>query len=202
MTVLRMLKKIIILLAILAGLRYFLSPGEVALGPGVKAAGTPRQSAIEAPRSFDHNGFQVTPLADFSIRAKVLSREDYHFGREAELSPVDLALGWDRMSDEQVLQDIDISQSGRWYRWRTETFPIPRRDIETQSANMHLIPGDSLVQDRLDDVRAGQIVQLEGYLVRADADDGWHWVSSLTRDDTGGRSCELVYVKRVRIVRG
>ena len=195
-----MLKLLISLLAAMLIWKVLLQDDAIELGPGVHAASLPIQDELESPRSFDHAGYRVTPLAEFSIRAKVLSREDYSLGRESELSPLDLALGWGRMSDEAVLQHIEISQSGRWYRWRTEQFPIPRREIETHSANMHMIPADDPVSDILDDVRRGQIIELSGYLVRADADDGWRWISSLTREDTGGHSCELVYVKRARIV--
>lgn len=169
-----------------------------ALGPGVHAAEMPIQSRDADADSFELNGYRITPLADFSIKAKVLSREDYRYDREADLSPMDLALGWGPMSDEQVLGNISISQSGRWYRWSTPKYPIPRRDIETHSANMHMIPADDHVADVLDGIREGQIVQMEGYLVRVDGKDGWQWISSLTRDDTGARACEVVYVKRVR----
>jgi hypothetical protein len=139
-------------------------------------------------------------LADFAIKARVLGREDYSFDREAELAPMDLALGWGPMSDETVLEQIDISQSGRWYRWHAEQLPIARRDIERHSANMHLIPADEWVEDTLDDVRRGSLVELRGFLVEARADDGWYWRSSLTRDDTGARACELVFVERVRLL--
>jgi hypothetical protein len=172
----------------------------VELGPGVRAPEAPLQSRLEALESFERDGYRITPLAEFRIRAKVLGRETYSSDREADLSPLDLALGWGRMSDEAVLTHIDISQSGRWYRWRTEQFPIPRREIETHSANMHLIAADDLVEDVLDDIVRGQVIELDGFLVRADADDGWRWISSLTREDTGARACELVYVKRARIV--
>ena len=194
-----MLKLLIALLAAML-IWKLLQDDAIELGPGVHAAGLPVQKQLESPRSFDHAGYRVTPLAEFSIRAKVLSRENYSQGRESDLSPIDLALGWGRMSDEAVLQHIEISQSGRWYRWRTERFPIPRREIETHSANMHMIPADDPVSDILGGIRRGQIIELDGFLVRADADDGWRWISSLTREDTGARSCELVYVKRARIV--
>ena len=40
---------------------------------------------------------------------------------------------------------------------------------------------------------------LRGQLVRADGQDGWHWISSLTRTDTGDGSCEVVWVETVGI---
>jgi hypothetical protein len=50
----------------------------------------------------------------------------------------------------------------------------------------------------LDDVAAGDTVELSGWLVRIERDDGWKWQSSTRRDDSGGGSCELVYVCRIR----
>ena len=57
----------------------------------------------------------LQPLAGFSVEARVLSRENYRLGREAELSPTDLALGWQRMREDPVLAQLKISQSSRWY---------------------------------------------------------------------------------------
>lgn len=165
--------------------------------PGVLALDVPQQLLLRDAANFELNGYRITPLADFTLQARVLSREDYHVGREADLAPLDIAFGWGRMSDSAILEHIDISQGGRWYRWRTRQAPIPLREIELSSANMHLIPADKYVADQLDDVRRGQVLQLSGKLVRVDASDGWHWQSSLTREDTGHGSCELVYVEHV-----
>jgi hypothetical protein len=141
------------------------------------------------------NGHTITPLQPFRLEALVLGREDYLFDRGAEISPTDLALGWGPMADPQVLARIDISQGDRWYRWRTDDFPIPRRDIETHSANMHLIPADATVARALEKVEPGQRIVLAGQLVRVDGDDGFHWLSSLTREDVGQGACELIWVQ-------
>ncbi|MES9886288.1 MAG: hypothetical protein ABW140_05710 [Candidatus Sedimenticola sp. 6PFRAG1] len=172
----------------------------VTLGPGVTAPDVPLQEKIDSPVSFPFKDYTITPLAKFSIRAKVLSREEYSFGREAELSPLDLALGWGTMSDEDVLDSIEIWQTGRWYRWQAKTFPIPRKDIETQSANMHMVPADSYIEDLMDDARKGDLVEFSGSLVKIEADDGWRWISSQTRNDTGARACEVVWVDDFRVI--
>lgn len=57
---------------------------------------------------------------------------------------------------------------------------------------MHIVPADERVAATLRHPHAGQHVRLDGWLVRID-DHGWHWVSSLRRDDTGNGACELVY---------
>lgn len=173
----------------------------VSYGPGVVAPQAPLQRDASGAQAFDFRGYRITPLARFSVEARVLAREDYHLGREADTSPTDLVLGWGRMSDEAVVQKLLFSQSNRFYYWSTEEFPIPRREIEVHSANMHIIPGDSVVARELRSVRAGQVVRVSGYLVRLDTQDGWHWLSSLSREDTGAGACELIWAENLTIVR-
>lgn len=169
-------------------------------GAGAVAAQPPLQSDVDGAPGFDHRGYRVTPLARFDLHGRVLGRENYRFDREADLAPVDLALGWGPMSDEQVLDHIEISQGGRWYHWRASALPVARHEIQQNSANMHLIPKDEAVADVLDDVRPGHVVRLRGYLVEVRAPDGWRWRSSLSRKDNGARACELVFVERLSIV--
>ena len=195
------MKKLLIIIFVVMLIRELLGVNApVVLGPGVKVTEAPKQTDLIQAEKFQHKGYQITPLAEFQLTGKILSREDYSFGRESDLSPIDLALGWGAMSDEAVLDKIDISQSDRWYRWQVEEFPIPRRAIETQSANMHMVPANSQVEDMLEKTKQGQIVELSGYLIRAEAEDGWHWQSSLTRNDTGAHACELIYVENVELV--
>jgi hypothetical protein len=193
--------KILMILAVAYGLFWFvfLRESEVNLPPGVMVEKAPQQEILHKQKSFEYNDYHITPLANFQIKAKILSKMSYRFGREADLSPIDLALGWGSMSDERVLERIDISQSNRYFYWRTDDFPIPRKKIETQASNMHLIPADETIEKAIKQARKGEIVSFSGYLVRVDAEDGWHWVSSLSRSDTGGGACELIWVESFRV---
>jgi hypothetical protein len=194
------LQRLLLLIALGFFIGWLLRDDAIEHGPGVLVPESPSQSDASEARAFDHNGYRIQPLADFHLTARVLGREDYRLDREAELAPMDLALGWGPMSDEAVLRDIDISQGGRWYRWKAKQLPIPRRDIERNSANMYLIPADEWVEDTLDEIREGSLVELRGFLVEVESDDGWRWRSSLTRNDTGARSCEVFFVERVRLL--
>ncbi|AUD77749.1 hypothetical protein CW740_00255 [Kangiella profundi] len=190
---------IALIISIIWGIRN--CSGKVTLGPGVMVNDVPVQEEIKSPISFNHLGFKITKVANFKIKAKVLAREDYYFDRGADLAPVDLALGWGRMSDESILEQINITQSGRFYRWRVKSFPIPRREIETHSANMHLIPADKYVQYLIDDIREGEIIELTGSLVNVQSKEGWYWNSSLTRNDTGNGACELIWVESLSVLK-
>jgi hypothetical protein len=178
----------------------FLRVQPIELGPGVHAPDQPVQTRIDSVKHFQIDDFKITPLAKFEITAKLLSRKDYSRGVESRLSPVDMALGWGHMSDESVIKDIKISQRGRWYYWRSKNTALSNKDISTHSANMHLIPENDLVAAAINQAGAGDLIHLQGQLVRVDRSDGWRWISSLTRNDTGARSCELIYVKEFAVV--
>ena len=193
------MKKLVFFLAIICYWFIFQRTSSVEYGPGVLAPDIPIQEKIVLRTDFPFKDYTITPLAKFHIKAKTLSVKTYRSGRESELSPVDLALGWGRMSDESILESIDISQSGRWYKWHVNEFPIPRREIETNSANMHLIPANKEIESKIKRARRGDVVEFSGSLIRVDANDGWRWVSSLTRKDTGGHSCELVFVENFSV---
>lgn len=189
------------LLVITASWTLYQRTGQVQLGPGVMAPAEPQQQMLQTPIIQQVDAYQLTELASFNITAKVLAKKNYSFDRGAQLSPTDLALGWGRMSDETVLEQIKISQSGRFYFWRVAALPIPQREIETHSANMHVIPENISVKHALGKVRPGDIVEMSGSLVNVlSTDNQWRWRSSLTREDTGSGACELIWVKSLRIV--
>ena len=196
-----MIKKILGIAIAGAILIWMFDSKDVALGEGVYAPDEPKQEIISNPIEFQYQEFKVKPLATFEITAKVILREDYSYDEGAAVSPTDLALGWGRMSDEAVLKQINFSQSGRWYRYRYQNPPIPQKEIETHSANMHMIPSEPWVKDDLDEVKPGQVIEIKGKLVEVLGDNGWKWRSSLRRDDTGGGACELIYVESIKIIR-
>lgn len=154
--------------------------------------------SLQVDGSYQREGYRITPLQPFSLSARVLAREDYHFDAGARLAPTDLVLGWGPMADPQVLAGIKVTQGNRWYHWQVDEFPIPRREIETHSANMHMIPAGPAVAQTLASLQPGERIALSGQLVRVDGADGFRWVSSLTREDTGAGACELILVEQLR----
>ena len=165
---------------------------------GVLVDEEPQQSEPASRTVITHGDYQLTPLADYAIEARVLSRENYSIDAGSSLSPTDFAVGWKRMSDTAVIEQLDISQSARFfsYRWAS-TPPIPLGEIERSSANMHMIPADDSIARQLGKIRQGATVRLRGQLVEAKRSDGFQWRSSLTRNDTGAGACELFLVDSI-----
>ncbi len=170
----------------------------IARAAGVLVDDEPHQSEPSSREPITHGDYQLTPLADYDIEARVLSREDYSIDAGSSLSPTDLAVGWKRMSDSAVIEQLDLSQSARFltYRWSRQP-PIPQTEIDTSAANMHMIPADGTIARQLGKIRQGAIVRLRGQLVEAKRGDGFQWRSSLTRNDTGAGACELFLVDSI-----
>jgi hypothetical protein len=167
--------------------------------PGAIAVDDPLQSDLEAPQILTRGEFQVIGQARFSAEVRVLGRERYRLGALADVSPLDIAVGWGPMSDSAVLADLDISQSGRFYFWRYEDEPpIPTEAIESHSANWHLVPANSTIWRKLRGLRVGDVVKLEGMLVNLENSDVT-MSTSLRRDDTGAGACEIVYVQKASV---
>ena len=190
---------VLVLSFVLYGATRWWKNDSITHGPGIIAPEQPEQERISSGEQFWYKDYQITPLAIFQLEARVLSAKRYRTGRESELSPVDLALGWGPMSDEEVLKELTIRQSNRFYYWKVKRFPIPRKEIEQNSANMHLIPSNREIEKVIKTVRRGHIVAVEGYLVKINGQDGWRWKSSLTRNDTGNRACEVVWIDEIEI---
>lgn len=168
--------------------------------PGILVPGEPEQTALPGtPPSFAKAGWTLKPLAGYTIKARVLGIRRYTGDPTATLAPFDLALGWGRMSDESVLDRLDISQGGRFYHWRYwGKAPIPESEIVTHSANVHIIPADDAVAAKISSLRVGALVRLWGSLVEAShPETARPWRSSLTRDDEGEGACEILHVRSV-----
>lgn len=165
------------------------------LPPRVEAGQPPLQTEIpEGMVPFFLKAATLHPLAGFSVDARVLSRENYVRGLEAELSPTDLLLGWQRMSEDAFVSKFGFSQARRYgsYEWRGSP-PLPQDEIIRSISNMHIIPYDAAVARDLRRVKKGERVRIDGWLVLATTLDGFRWHSSLSREDVGNGACEIVY---------
>ena len=172
--------------------------------PGALITDEPSQLSLPADTpALTVGGFHLRPLAVFSIDARVLRRKVYRHDKQAALVPVDLALGWGSMSDQQVLDRLRITQSMRfyWFKYPGQP-PIPKEEIVSHSTNIHIIPGTPEIAARCKSLRAGSLIRLSGDLVEATGPGVGAWRSSLSRSDTGNGACELMWVKELSILSG
>jgi hypothetical protein len=172
--------------------------GLPATADGVPA---PNQGSVGDMPSWRSGEYDIEPLATYDITARVLSVKRYPNGtdRFADVSSVDLALGWGRMADRDLLEQLNVRQDGRWYFVKWRGLPLTAEQVIESSANTHILPASPKIAEKLAGVKAGDVVTLRGYLVNTRGSDGWTWASSVTRTDTGGGSCESVWVEDVEV---
>lgn len=147
------------------------------------------------------NNTSIELVAKYKIAALVLGKENYYFGDQASLVPVDLALGWGVMSDKSLLSKakVDISQGGRFYRWYVPSFDtLSRADIAFHSANTHIIPATSEIKNYIShSVSKDDYIYMEGYLVNFKLNNQ-SFNTSLTRNDVDAGACEIFLVTSIK----
>jgi hypothetical protein len=192
------MKKRIIALLIGIAVWFFFIRDAPARWKGVPAPRQPIQTSTGLPAAFRHGEYTIKPLAKYQITAVVLRGERYRFAPLSDLCPLDLALGWGPMSMAYALNELKISQHGRFYfySWKNES-PLEPEQIARNSANTHCLPADDKIRSQLLAVKRHDLVTLTGFLVEATTTDGGTWRSSLTRDDTEGGACEILWVTGV-----
>ncbi|GKT12256.1 MAG: hypothetical protein ISEC1_P1233 [Thiomicrorhabdus sp.] len=191
------MKKIILVIVLAVAWRtFYYIPTATNRDSGVQVYGQPYQSNNSAA-SFKLDKYLITPKAEFMILGRILAASRHYFDKEARISPLDLTLGWGPMSDNKVLDQMEIWQEGRRYKWSADSLPIPKKEIESNSANMHLIPANDEIAKALKEIRIGTLVTIEGMLVDASENTGWKWKTSTTRTDTGQGAAEIIYVTSI-----
>jgi len=119
------------------------------------------------------------------------------------ISPVDFAVVWGELSKEEAKKHIRYSQNNRWYYfYYDEESPYDCAFISAHSANMHILPANENIRNAVLSVCVGDYIRLKGYLVNIDGkrSDGQivYWRSSLSRNDTGDGSCEVMWVIEIQ----
>ena len=196
-----MIKHILFIVLMIGGIYYYWNTRPVEHGPGVVAPETPVQEITYNADTFNHKEFEITPKATVNLEARVLSIKNYYFDKYSELVPTDVVVGWGPMSDERNLSSLLVRQSDRSFYWEMAKPPIKKHEMWENASNMHLIGSTQTIREKINSLREGHIIQIEGYLVNATSPtDGWTLKSSLRRDDFGKDSSELVWIKSLTIL--
>ena len=187
---------------IIAGLFFLFRTKEIVHPAGILAPNEPTQEKLKKPTEWQFEDYNYKAIVNFKLSSRVLSIRSYGSDDMSEFCPLDLAVGWGKMSDQSVIDELDIYQQHRWYVWRTKKFPIPQKEIELSSSNIHIIPANDNVEGVLDEIIRGNIVSLTGKLVNVNKiGEIFTWKSSRKRDDTGGGACEILWLENISIIK-
>ena len=124
-----------------AGYEY-LSDRETQQPAGVLVDQDPIQENLKLPQpKIETKNASIEPLANYDIKARVLSKQRYWLGEFSKVAPYDFALGWRVMSDSNMIRQLHIFQSNRFYFYQwNQKLPVQVKEIVVNSANVHLLP--------------------------------------------------------------
>lgn len=196
-----MIKHFLFIILLIVSVYYYWDTRPVQHGPGEVAPGPPMQEATYNADKLNYKGFEITPRATINLEARILAMKTYYFDKYSELTTNDIVFGWGPMSDERNLNSLMVRQSDRSFYWEMTKPPIKRHEMWKHASNMHVIASSPVIEEKMNDLRKGHVVRIEGYLVDAKSiNEGWTLTSSLKRDDIGNNSSELVWIKSLTIL--
>lgn len=168
--------------------------------PEIYVENEPSQISLDEKRIIEKDKFTFDLTHKFDIQALVLGAKNYRFDLQRQISKTDFVLGWGSLSNPEILKKLDITQDNRYYKI---AYPFGRPMEEAliirQIANMHMVASTESIQEKIESVRAGDLVSISGYLMNAQRDDGLTLKSSISRQDRGTSSNEIVYVESISI---
>ncbi len=168
--------------------------------PGTLAPDEPTQSALPPNlEAWNVGTTEIIPLATFWGKARILHLERYHWDDMSVISPMDLGIGWGPLSNELKVNQATFTNTGRNLEWDSKDPAFAFWEVSRNVANLHVIPSSDFVRSQLMELREGQIVLISGYLVKAKPATGTPWTSSLSREDTGPGSAEVIWVDNITV---
>jgi hypothetical protein len=173
----------------------------------INVSGDPEQRDIKDPQPFTVNrggySFRLYPLASYVLRGIALGRKNYSGDASAALAPYDVAVAWGQMAKDGLCTQLSWSQSGRWYWWKfSPGFGHDNAFVARYTSNTHVIPATGFLKSALRSIRRADLVEMNGDLVRVEGLGSlskFRWVSSLSRSDREAGSCELLYLRWLKV---
>jgi len=148
------------------------------------------------------DSFTIHPKTEYQVGAIVRSKRSYRTDSMAKISPYDFALGWGILVNEHYYRQVTMNQGGRRYFFKLKKGAQLSVDwVYLNSSNHHLIPANDNIRRALRSIRKNDTIELEGYLVNVHGNirgRTLNWNTSLSREDRGDGSCEIMYVRRVK----
>jgi hypothetical protein len=166
----------------------------------------PEQTMLEEARLlYERNdGFQVYAIAEYKIQGIVLEKSvNEKYGGES-IYPIDVAIIWGEQAKTNYKKYLDthytntITNTNRTL-WVTLKKDAPNGwsldEITNHISNNHISPANANIYKAISSLKDGDVVILEGYLLRTE----WYGHtkdSSLSRTDS---DCEDFYVEKIQI---
>jgi len=156
----------------------------------------PLQTETKAT-AFQFKGYEIVPLANYAIRARVLKSEIDFTSPLGMIAPIRLWVGWRQMGSNCNCRNILFDEISEKFYYSYIPGEIDPREINNSISYLALLPADESIGEVLLRLGKCDMVRMEGLLVNVrDGEKGYVWKSSLSYAD---KSPKVLFVTRVGI---
>lgn len=194
-----MIKHIFLILVIFVS--YFLwNQRPVKHGFGITAPEQPVLVKVNRHAGIDIEHYTLKPTWEIETTARVLSQKRYWFDEKTHLSPIDFVLGWGQLSDERILSQIKTPIHGREFDLNVIRPPLTLDEIRQHLLFMHAVPSSESVSEQLKNIRPGNIITIQGYIVDINDRSDLIWKSSFTDRNSRLDGNQIVYIDQIEVL--
>lgn len=172
----------------------------VRYGPGVTADSMPNIEKIAFPNSIETDNYIITPRFEISGKVRVIAKNRYWFESMRHISPMDLLLSWDRMSDEDLLGRMLVKIDDRSYHVQMTKPPYQRGNIHEHLIMAHAIPATDAIVEKLNQIRRGQLISFSGYIVDIENRLGTEWLSPVRDKLPAQKSSQWIWIEDLSLL--
>lgn len=201
------MKKIVfIAIAITAWYQFFYTPSIAPIGAGIVSGGLPY---IDEPdkAAFRIGDYSYTPVKKMQVDGRVLAVSQRYLDRMSRISSADIVIGWQELSDEATLKNIDFSIYDRSYEWDNRSQELDNDFIKQNTKLLHVVPANDEIKTQLRDIKIGQVLFASGYTVNVKSASGLSW-RTLNKNQRPSRSGiakkttegDLFYIESMEII--
>lgn len=187
-------------LAVILIICYFLwEQRPVKYGPGIVAESEPRIEKITFSRPIETKNYIITPRYEIEGTVRVIAQKNYWFDEMRHISPTDLIIAWDRMSNDELLSKMLININERSYSVQMAKPPFMRSNIHDYLIMAHSIPSSELIHEKLVSLRRGQLISFSGYIVDVENRTVDKWISPVRDGFPAQRSPQWIWFEELFI---
>ncbi|SPF43344.1 hypothetical protein SBDP1_440002 [Syntrophobacter sp. SbD1] len=153
--------------------------------PGILIKSEPQMVLIKDPKPWKVGKKVIFPMVEFWLQGRVLCSERYDDDPLSDICPIDIGLGWGPMSDQSIIDQLDIVQANRKleYSVSDQDHPPPSyASLWEYVKNVHTLPASGDIKKKVCSVRTGDLIELRGCLVAIQENGQWTYVSSLKKE--------------------
>jgi uncharacterized protein len=161
----------------------------------------PHQRIVKKAESINWGKFLLTPRATFNAGVRLVYKKEYiDKSIETAVSPVDFAVAWGPMNNDDVLNKIILFPEKRWVNVAFNGEYTWEKDILLDNfSNIHIIPASRDIHEKINNLPQNINILITGYLVDV-SKKNWVWKTSLSRNDRSQGACEILFLTDIKVL--